>query len=96
MVEPVPGYVVQTLMARQHVFERVGRFDEALRFACASDWFMRAAECGAVGRLIPDVVTRRRLHEHNFSRRNRAASHDEFLHVVKAMLDRRRQRKRPA
>jgi glycosyltransferase involved in cell wall biosynthesis len=96
MVEPVPGYVVQTLMARQQVFERVGRFDEALRFACASDWFMRAAECGAVGRLIPDVVTRRRLHEHNFSRRNRAASHDEFLRVVKAMLDRRRQGERPA
>jgi glycosyltransferase involved in cell wall biosynthesis len=90
VMQPVPGYVVQTLLARRRVFDRVGRFDERLRFACATDWFVRAREAGAVGVLVPEVVTHRRLHEHNFSRRNRAASHDQFLDVVKSMLDRRR------
>ena len=92
IMRPVPGYVVQTLMARPSVFERVGRFDQALRFAGATDWFLRAAELDVQGCLLPDVLTRRRLHEDNFSRRHRAASHDQFLAVVKAMLDRRRGR----
>jgi glycosyltransferase involved in cell wall biosynthesis len=96
VMQPVPGYVVQTLMARRSVFDTVGRFDESLRFACASDWFLRASESGAAGRLLPDVLTRRRLHESNFSRLNRAASRDQFLHVVKASLDRRRRAGRPA
>lgn len=90
VMRPVPGYVVQTLMVRRDVLRRVGRFDETFHFAFASDWFLRASECGAAGALVADVLTRRRLHENNFSRRNRAASHDQFLHVVKAALDRRR------
>jgi glycosyltransferase involved in cell wall biosynthesis len=90
VMQPVPGYVVQTLMVRPATFETVGHFAESLRYACASDWFLRATESGTAGLLIRDVVTRRRLHETNFSRLNRAASREQFLHVVKAMLDRRR------
>ena len=90
VMQPVPGYVVQTLLARRETFDRVGRFDEALPFAFASDWFLRARERGIVERLVPEVVTRRRLHHENFSRRHRDASRDEFLHVIKASLDRRR------
>ncbi len=90
VMQPVPGYVVQTLMARRSAFESVGPFDETLRFAVASEWFLRADERGVAGHLVADVLTRRRLHHDNFSRRNRAASHDEFLQVVKATLDRRR------
>jgi len=90
VMQPVPGYVVQTLLAHRRAFDKVGGFDESLRFACASDWFIRAAEKGASGVLIPEVLTRRRLHEDNLSRRHRQASRDQFLHVLKAMLDRRR------
>ena len=90
VMQAVPGYVVQTLVVRRAAFDRVGRFDEMLHFTFASDWFLRAQERGVAGALLPDVLTRRRLHHDNFSRRNRAASHDQFLHVVKAALDRRR------
>jgi glycosyltransferase involved in cell wall biosynthesis len=44
VMQPVPGYVVQTLVARRAVFETVGQFDESLRYACAGDWFLRAAD----------------------------------------------------
>jgi glycosyltransferase involved in cell wall biosynthesis len=91
-MRPVPGYVVQTLMARRDLFERFASFNEELRFAFASDWFMRASDDGVVGALIPDTLVRRRLHESNYSRVHRAASHDQFLHVLKATLDRRRSR----
>jgi glycosyltransferase involved in cell wall biosynthesis len=90
VMQPVPGYVVQTLLARRRAFETVGPFDESLRFAAASEWFIRAAERGSRGVLLPDVLTRRRLHEDNFSRRHREASREQFLQVIKAMLDRRR------
>lgn len=89
-MRPVAGYVVQTLLARRDLFESLGRFDEALRFAFASEWFLRAADAGVPGVLIVDVLTRRRLHHTNFSRMHRKASHDQFLHVIKAHLDRRR------
>jgi hypothetical protein len=92
IMQPVPGYVAQTLMVRREIFERVGRFDETLHFSFASDWFLHADERGAVGALLPEVLTRRRLHHDNFSRLHRAVSRDEFLHVVKAALDRRRRR----
>jgi glycosyltransferase involved in cell wall biosynthesis len=92
VMQPVPGYVVQTLMVRRTVFDRVGRFAESLRFAFAGEWFLRANDRGIPSVLVPDVLTRRRLHENNYSRRNRAASHEQFLHVVKAALDRRRAR----
>jgi glycosyltransferase involved in cell wall biosynthesis len=90
VMRPVPGYVVQTLVARRALFDEVGRFDETLPFAFASDWFLRVAERGVAGVLVPEVLTRRRLHHDNYSRRHRAASREQFLHVVKAALDRRR------
>lgn len=92
IMRPVPGYVVQTLMLRPAAFRRVGPFDETLRFAAATDWFVRAAERDQPGCLLPEVLTRRRLHADNFSRRHRAASHEQFLGVLKGMLDRRRGR----
>jgi len=92
VMQPVPGYVVQTLMARRQVFEQVGLFDESLPLAFASDWFLRAAEAGVSGRLLPEALTRRRLHQRNYSRLHRAESREQFLFVVKAALDRRRAR----
>jgi glycosyltransferase involved in cell wall biosynthesis len=95
VMQPVPGYVVQTLLARRRAFDTVGPFAEELRFACAADWFMRASEAGLRELLLTDVLTRRRLHHDNFSRLNRTASRDQFLHVVKNALDRRREAGRP-
>lgn len=89
-MRPVPGYVIQTLLARREAFAEVGRFDETLPYTFAMDWFLRAEDLGVRGILLDDVLTHRRLHDANTSRRNRAASHDEFLHLVKATLDRRR------
>jgi glycosyltransferase involved in cell wall biosynthesis len=89
-MRPVAGYVVQTLMARRDLFERFTCFNEELRFAFAGDWFLRAADAGIAGALIPDTLVHRRLHQGNYSRVHRAASHDQFLHVIKATLDRRR------
>jgi glycosyltransferase involved in cell wall biosynthesis len=88
---PLPGYVTQTLMARSAIFEAVGLFNSALGHSDSTDWFLRAAERGAVMELLPDVLTYRRLHPNNRSRIRAATSRDEFLELLKLSLDRRRQ-----
>jgi glycosyltransferase involved in cell wall biosynthesis len=91
--QPLPGYVTQTLLARRTVFDMVGMFDTTLAHGDSTEWFLRAAELGAVMEVLPDVLTYRRLHPNNRSRLLAAGSREEFLHVVKTSLDRRRGQK---
>ncbi len=86
----VPGYIASTLLAPRALFDRVGGFDTKLWFGDGADWFMRAAETGAVVALLDDVLLYHRMHEKNLTRRRAAASRDEFLDIVRASLDRRR------
>ncbi len=92
MSQPLPGYVPQALLARRRLFEAVGCFNPALRHADSTDWFLRAAEYGAVTELLPDVLVYRRIHQSNLSRRSASASRSEYLELLKQTLDRRRQK----
>jgi glycosyltransferase involved in cell wall biosynthesis len=87
---PVPGYRSVTLLARAGLFDAVGRFDPALRHGNDTDWFLRAADQGAVIELLPEVLVYRRLHDSNRSRLLANASRSEYVRIVKASLDRRR------
>jgi glycosyltransferase involved in cell wall biosynthesis len=87
---PLPGYLTVTLLARRSLFEAVVPFNTALRHGDSADWFLRAAEHGAVIELLPDVLYYRRLHQTNRSRLLASNSRDEFLKIVKASIDRRR------
>jgi glycosyltransferase involved in cell wall biosynthesis len=94
--QPMPGYTSVTLLARRSAFERVGYFNEALQHGNDLEWFLRAAEYGAVVELLPDVLAFRRLHRANRSRRLAEDSRQTFLKIVKASLDRRRGRMAPS
>ena len=88
--QALPGYVTSTLLARRTLFEEVGQFSPVLQHADGTEWFLRATDRGAAMELLPDVLTYHRLHRDNLSRRLAAASRDEYLQIVKAILDRRR------
>jgi glycosyltransferase involved in cell wall biosynthesis len=90
LAEPVPGYTVVTLLARRSLFETVGQFDSELQHGSDLEWFLRAAEHGAIMDMLPDVLVRRRLHDANRSRHLAANSRDAFVRILKASLDRRR------
>jgi glycosyltransferase involved in cell wall biosynthesis len=92
LLAAVPGFSVVTLVVRRRTFERVGGFDASLKHSSDTDWFLRAEEAGAVGEMLPDVLVRRRLHGANRSLQFAGRSRDEYLHMVKAALDRRRSR----
>jgi glycosyltransferase involved in cell wall biosynthesis len=93
----LPGYVTGTLLTRRSIFERVGLFNSDLKVGDDTEWFLRAAEKEAVIEMLPDLLVFRRLHENNLSmepgsRRRSAAMQNATLEIVKASLDRRRQR----
>jgi hypothetical protein len=81
------------LLARRAVFALVGLFDPALAYGDAAQWYLRAADLGIVMELLPDVLTHRRLHADNWSRFQATDSRQEFLHILKFSLDRRRANK---
>ena len=63
----VPGYVMQTMLARKATFDNVGLLDPSLRIGEDTDWIARAEDRGVVREVLTDVLLFRRLHERNLS-----------------------------
>ena len=75
---------------RKSVFDRVGLFDETMRYSEDVDWFMRARERGAAIVTIDAVTLLYRQHEQNMTR-GKSASELNVLKALKRSLDRRRE-----
>lgn len=88
--KPLPGYVLETLLAKRSAFERIGMFDPTWQHADKTAWFLRAKAHGCVIELLPDVLVHRRIHRTNQSRVFASTSRDEYLRLIKATLDQRR------
>ncbi|MFO1429879.1 MAG: glycosyltransferase [Candidatus Competibacteraceae bacterium] len=91
----LPAPLACSLLIRREAFERVGSWDESLRLGLEADWYARACEAGIKTVLLPDVLYRRRLHRSNLNL-TFADDQVERLHVLKRMLDRRRNRQSDA
>ena len=77
------------MLVRRDAFLRVGLFDTELKVGIGVDWCARANELGLHSAVPPVVVLERRLHAENNGIRRRDAR-PQYLHVLKASLDRRR------
>ena len=88
--KPLAGYTTPCLMVRREVFETVGLFNANLKHTDAGEWFKRARALKVRERLLPDVLTKRRLHIANRSRVFADESRAEFLQMLKSGLDARR------
>ena len=78
----VPGYVSTTLCSRRSVWDDVGLLDEDRWFTDMAEWFLRAMGRGVEIEVLPDVLTRRRLHRENLTRRYAVRGREEFLTLV--------------
>jgi glycosyltransferase involved in cell wall biosynthesis len=74
---------------RRTAFERVGGFDETLRFSEDHDWFLRAREAGLRIRILDEVTLLYRLHDANMTRGVDPVEMS-LTRVIKMSLDRRR------
>jgi glycosyltransferase involved in cell wall biosynthesis len=82
---------VGAMLMRKRVFDRVGGFDETLRFAEDMDWCIRARERGVAVHFHDDTVLLYRRHGDNVT--NDVDARDRaFVQVLKKTLDRKRAR----
>lgn len=87
---PMPWTAPNLMLIRREAFERVGLFAEDVKVGVTVDWYARAIEQGLKAVMLPDVVLERRLHLSNNGLRE-SASRNQYLHVLKRSLDRRRE-----
>jgi glycosyltransferase involved in cell wall biosynthesis len=78
---------------RKSVFDKVGVFDESLRYFEDHDWFLRAREEGISMAILKATTLYYRLHENNTSRTKRITE-PNMIHVLKKSIDRRRKQNR--
>lgn len=87
--EPLPWPAPNLMLIRRESFAHVGPFSEDVKVGVTVDWYARAMEAGLRSLVLPEVVLERRLHLTNNGLRERD-SRQQYLHVLKASLDRRR------
>ena len=87
--DPMPGHSFGAMLIRREVFSRVGPVVTGQDKAESVNWCLRARDLGIRVRVLPEIVTRRRLHGANNSIINRHRN-TEYAVAVKASLDRRR------
>jgi hypothetical protein len=76
-------------------FQRVGPFSVDLRIGEFIEWHARAVELETPMALIPEVLLQRRIHASNSGVALREARLD-YVRVIKAAIDRRRQKLKQA
>ncbi|HWH55183.1 MAG TPA: glycosyltransferase family A protein [Gaiellaceae bacterium] len=89
-----PWTAPNLMLIRRPSFERVGPFATDLRVGVTVDWLARAQEAGLKSHVLPEVVLERRLHTQNNGLRE-ADARSQYLHVLRASLERRRAAPRP-
>jgi glycosyltransferase involved in cell wall biosynthesis len=85
--DPVPGFSTVTLLIKRDSFLKVGFLHE--QKGQFIDWFARAQENGLKSLLLPDVVTKRRLHLNNYGIHAKD-KYIDYVRILKAAIERRR------
>ena len=88
--KPMPGYHVGSMLIHRSSFFTVGPFSTEWRVGEFLDWYLHAVDAGLQSVMLPEVVTKRRVHGENTMIRERDAQAD-YLRILKATLDRRRE-----
>ena len=87
----LPGYSAGTMLIRRESFNRVGPFAARWQVGQFIDWYIKATEKGLKSVMVPKVLMRRRIHTGNMGIRKRGSQND-YVHILKHALDRRREK----
>jgi glycosyltransferase involved in cell wall biosynthesis len=92
LAQPQSAWSTSTVLARRSAFVRFGNFIDDGSLTTGSEsmiWFLRAQEQGAVIKVLPEILTYRRMHTANCSRVNPLGS---FFPILKEWRDYQRRR----
>jgi glycosyltransferase involved in cell wall biosynthesis len=92
-VDDEPWRMPNLMLVRREASHRVGPYSDTLRVGIGVDWYARAVDEGLKEAVPPVVVLERRLHTSNNGIRHRDAR-QQYLHVLKQSLDRKRSAER--
>jgi glycosyltransferase involved in cell wall biosynthesis len=94
----VPGWVIETLVARRSAFERAGFFDETFAQADDTEWYARAQRMGLSILMLPDALVRKRLHAHSvtYGRDRAKTGRRELLEIARRSIAQQRSSDPPA
>lgn len=86
--------LMEALMVRTSVFDRIGGFNEKLTSAQDMDWFARASDAGLVMGRIEEVLVRRRIHDSNatFDPKMAREGNVNILRIARASILRKQHR----
>ena len=87
--ETMPAYGACTLLIKREAFLRVGFFATGWCVGEFIDWYLKAMELRLKSLMLPAVLMKRRVHGKNTVIRH-TDSKTDYLHILKASLDRRR------
>ncbi len=93
-LDTAPGYLPSAMLIKTSSFQRVGDFSTAWKIGEVVDWYMRAREAGLKSLMLPQVVLQRRIHQDNSGIRSRGSQGD-YVRILKAAIDRRREQQSP-
>jgi glycosyltransferase involved in cell wall biosynthesis len=88
---PVPGFIMECLMARREVFARIGPFDSSFAICEDTDWFARARDAHVPMAVLPETLVIKRVHDTNAS-----LSHPQTSALLLRAMRRSVERKRAA
>ncbi|NEP88739.1 MAG: glycosyltransferase family 2 protein [Okeania sp. SIO2C2] len=92
--ELMTGYIPSGMIIKRDAFFRVGKFQSQWQQGEFADWYVRATELNLKIINPPNLVAKRRLHKMNKGLQQRQASQSDYLRIIKASLDRKRQQKK--
>jgi glycosyltransferase involved in cell wall biosynthesis len=87
-----PAFFKGAMLIKRESFYRVGLFNTSLTLGDFVDWYKRATELDLKTLVLLEVVLKRRIHDDNQSVRDKHAVKD-YVHIMKAALDRQRNNK---
>jgi glycosyltransferase involved in cell wall biosynthesis len=94
-IQVLPGFCAGTMLIRRQAFFHAGPFDPGLQVGQFLAWYLHAQENGLRGRMLPEIMLKRRWHAANMGIVEREAR-SEYARILKASLDRRRAGQPPA
>jgi glycosyltransferase involved in cell wall biosynthesis len=86
----LPGIHLGACVYRRRAFQRVGLFDETLRYSEDHDWFLRAREEGLKMVVLAAVTLLYRMHDANMTRNIPGRNAIQTLMIHKSLQRRRR------
>jgi glycosyltransferase involved in cell wall biosynthesis len=83
------AYIMETLVAKKSVFDRIGKFNPEYTVGEDVDWFARAKDAKILKAVIPKVLLYKYIHDTNLSN-NAAINNQNLLKIIRQSIQKQR------